>query len=45
MWDAQHVAVARLQADALVTVESRPAARATNLVPLAPLDALLASGR
>ncbi|GAA5132969.1 hypothetical protein GCM10023320_58450 [Pseudonocardia adelaidensis] len=43
-YDAEYVAVARLQADALVTVEPRFAAKAKakDLVPLAPLEALTA---
>ena len=38
--DAEYVAVTRLQADALVTVDQGMAARAEGLVPLAPLGAL-----
>jgi predicted nucleic acid-binding protein len=38
--EAEYVAVARLQADALVTVDAAFAARAQGLVPLAPLDVL-----
>jgi predicted nucleic acid-binding protein len=41
-YDAEHLAVARLQADALVTVDPALAARAEGIVPLAPYDALLA---
>ncbi|MFD1374175.1 type II toxin-antitoxin system VapC family toxin [Actinoplanes sichuanensis] len=44
-WDtlheAEYLAVARLQADALVTVDPRMAARAENVVPVLPLQALL----
>ncbi|HEX2901968.1 MAG TPA: hypothetical protein VHO01_00815, partial [Jatrophihabitans sp.] len=39
--DAEYLAVARLQADALVTVDAGLAAKAQGVVPLAPLDALL----
>jgi predicted nucleic acid-binding protein len=38
--DAEYVAVARLQADALVTVDRAFAARVKKLVPMAPLKAL-----
>ena len=38
--DAEYVAVTRLQADALVTVDPALAAKAESLVPLAPLEAL-----
>jgi len=38
--DAEYIAVTRLQADALVTVDPALAAKAGNLVPLAPLEAL-----
>ncbi len=41
--DAEHLAVTRLQADALVTVDERLAARARDVVPLAPVEALLSS--
>lgn len=40
--DAEYMAIAQLQADALVTVDSDLAARALNVVPVAPLDTLLA---
>lgn len=40
--DAEYMAIAQLQADALVTVDSDLAARARNVVPVAPLDTLLA---
>ncbi len=39
--DAEYLAVTRLQADALVTVDPVLAAKAADIVPLAPLDALL----
>ena len=39
--DAEYLAVARLQADALVTVDPGLAAKAENVVPVAPLQALL----
>ena len=43
-WDslraAEYLAVARLQADALVTIDPELAALAENVVPLAPLNAL-----
>lgn len=39
--DAEHLAVTRLQADALVTVDSGLAASAQGVVPVAPLQALL----
>lgn len=38
--DAEYLAVARLQADALVTVDPDLAAKANGIVPLAPLSAL-----
>ncbi|NUT34128.1 MAG: hypothetical protein HOV79_13765 [Hamadaea sp.] len=38
--DAEYLAVTRLQADALVTVDPEMAAKAARLVPVAPLDAL-----
>ena len=44
-WDdlrtAEHLAVCRLQADALVTVDPAMSARATGIVPVAPLSALM----
>jgi predicted nucleic acid-binding protein len=40
--DAEYLAVTRLQADALVTVDPALAAKAEGLVPLAPLSALTA---
>lgn len=39
-FDAEYLAVCRLQADALVTVDEALAARAAGIVPLAPLEAL-----
>ena len=39
--DAEYLAVAKLQADALVTVDPALAAKAADIVPLAPLEALL----
>jgi predicted nucleic acid-binding protein len=39
-YDAEYLAVARLQADALVTVDEAMAARAEGIVPLAPVEAL-----
>jgi predicted nucleic acid-binding protein len=39
--DAEYLAVTRLQADALVTVDPGLAAKAADVVPLAPLEALL----
>lgn len=39
--DADYLAIARLQADALVTVDPGLAAKAENVVPVAPLQALL----
>lgn len=39
--DAEYLAVARLQADALVTVDPELAAKAEGVVPVAPLEAVL----
>lgn len=39
--DAEYLAVTRLQADALVTVDPDLAARAEGVVPVAPLEAVL----
>jgi predicted nucleic acid-binding protein len=39
-FDAEYVAVCRLQADALVTVDHALAKLASGIVPLAPLEAL-----
>ncbi len=41
-YDAEYLAVTRLQADALVTVDPALAARARDLVPLADVEALSA---
>lgn len=41
--DAEYLAVARLQADALVTLDEALASKAAGLVPLASLDELYAS--
>ena len=38
--DAEYLAVARLQADALVTIDASLARTAAGIVPLAPLEAL-----
>ena len=40
-FDAEYLAVTRLQADALVTVDPALRARATDVVPLAPVAALV----
>lgn len=39
-YDAEYLAVTRLQADALITVDGTLAAKAEDVVPLAPLEAL-----
>jgi predicted nucleic acid-binding protein len=39
-YDAEYLAVAKLQADALITIDPAMASRAKNLVPLAQLEAL-----
>lgn len=39
--DAEYLAVTRLQADALVTLDPALAAKAEGIVPVAPLEALL----
>lgn len=39
--DAEYLAVTRLQADALVTVDPELAAKADGVVPVAPLEVLL----
>jgi predicted nucleic acid-binding protein len=44
-YDAEYIAVTRLQADALVTVDPVFAAKAKDVVPLAPLEALSADQR
>jgi predicted nucleic acid-binding protein len=41
--DAEYIAITRLQADALVTVDPRLAADAQGNVPVAPVDALFPS--
>ncbi len=41
-YDAEYIAVTKLQADALVTVNPAFAAKAKDLVTLAPLEALSA---
>jgi predicted nucleic acid-binding protein len=40
-YDAEYLAVARLQADAFVTVDAEMSARARDVVPLADFDALI----
>ncbi len=40
-YDAEYLAVTRLQADALVTVDPTMRTKARDLVPLAPLEALV----
>jgi predicted nucleic acid-binding protein len=40
-YDAEYLAVTRLQADALVTVDAALAVKAKDVVPLAPLEALI----
>jgi hypothetical protein len=40
--DAEYLAITRLQADALVTVDPDLTAKAAGLVPVAPFEALLA---
>ncbi len=42
--DAEYVAIARLQADALVTVDAALAAKAAGTVPTAPVQDLLTAG-
>jgi predicted nucleic acid-binding protein len=42
--DAEYLALARLQADALVTVDPRLAAAAQDAVPVAAIDDLLTAG-
>ena len=39
-YDAEYLAITRLQADALITIDPKLAAKAEGLVPLAPLSAL-----
>lgn len=43
-YDAEYLAVTKLQADALVTIDPAMAAKAENVVPLAPLTALTQGG-
>jgi predicted nucleic acid-binding protein len=40
-FDAEYLAVTRLQADALVTIDAAMAAKAAHVVPMAPVSALL----
>jgi predicted nucleic acid-binding protein len=40
VYEAEYLAVTKLQADALITIDRDLAAKAKNVVPLAPLDAL-----
>lgn len=42
--DAEHLAITRLQADALVSIDPDLVAAADGVVPLAPLSVLLADG-
>ncbi|GAA4607490.1 hypothetical protein BJY16_006358 [Actinoplanes octamycinicus] len=42
--DAEYLAVTRLQADALVTIDPRMAGKAERVVPVMPLGALLVNG-
>ncbi len=42
--DAEYLAIARLQADALVTVDPGLAGRASGVTPLAPLEDLFRAG-
>ena len=42
-FDAEYLAVCKLQADALVTIDQALAAKAAHIVPLAPLSALVES--
>jgi predicted nucleic acid-binding protein len=39
-YDAEYVAITKLQADALITVDAKFARRARKVVPVAPLEAL-----
>jgi len=41
-FDAEYLAVAKLQADALVTIDAELATKADGIVPLAPVEALSA---
>jgi predicted nucleic acid-binding protein len=40
LYEAEYLAVAKLQADALITIDRELAAKARGIVSLAPLDAL-----
>jgi predicted nucleic acid-binding protein len=42
--EAEYLSIARLQADALVTVDPELASRAEDIVPVASLEALLVAG-
>ena len=42
--DAEYLAITRLQADALVTIDPALAAKAEHVVPVAPLQALSSGG-
>jgi predicted nucleic acid-binding protein len=41
-YDAEYLAITRLQADTLITVDPAMAAKSQNVVPLAPLEVLAA---
>jgi predicted nucleic acid-binding protein len=41
LWEAEYLAVTRLQADALVTIDPDLASRAESVVPVAPLTTLV----
>ena len=41
-FDAEYLAVCKLQADALITIDSEMAAKATGVVSVAPIEALTA---
>ena len=41
-FDAEYLAVTKLQADALVTIDAELATKADGIVPLAPVEALSA---
>ena len=43
LYDAEYLAVCKLQADALVTVDPTLAAKAASIVPVAPIAALTAA--
>ena len=43
-FDAEYLAVTRLQADALITIDPHLASKAADIVPLAPLSALTGRG-